>query len=119
MPSQFSSEDLQSELEYLVSVDILMRDRNGYCFRHEMVQEVVLGFLTFSRKRFLHKRIANFYVNSESEVSAATLTLHFDFAAIGMSDAELDVPACKRAIWFLKLAAEKAMKVLRARRQPH
>jgi hypothetical protein len=110
VPSQFSSEDLQSELEYLVSVDILMRDRNGYCFRHEMVQEVVLGFLTFSQKRFLHKRIANFYVNAENEVSAATLALHFDFAAIGMSDAELDVPACKRAIWFLKVAAEEAMK---------
>jgi predicted ATPase len=110
VPSQFSSEDLQSELEYLVSVDILMRDTNGYCFRHEMVQEVVLGFLTFSQKRFLHKRIANFYVNSESECSAATLASHFEFAAIGMSAAELDVPACKRAIWFLKVAAEEAMK---------
>jgi len=110
VPSQFSSEDLQSELEYLVSVDILMRDTNGYCFRHEMVQEVVLGFLTFSQKRFLHKRIANFYVNSENECSAAMLASHFEFAAIGMSAAELDVPACKRAIWFLKVAAEEAMK---------
>ena len=110
VPSQFSNEDLQSELEYLVSVDILMRDRNGYCFRHEMVQEVVLGFLTFSQKRFLHKRIANFYVNSESEVSAATLASHFELAAQGMDASELDVPACKRAIWFLKVAAEEAMK---------
>lgn len=110
VPSQFSGEDLQSELEYLVSVDILMRDRNGYCFRHEMVQEVVLGFLTFSQKRFLHKRIANFYVNSESEVSAATLAAHFELAAQGMDVSEMDVPACKRAIWFLKVAAEEAMK---------
>jgi len=110
VPSQFENEHLQSELEYLVSVDILMRDRTGYCFRHEMVQEVVLGFLTFSQKRFLHKRIANFYVNSENQVSPATLALHFELAAQGMEASELDVPACKRALWFLKLAAEEAMK---------
>ena len=109
--SQFSSEDLESELEYLVSVDILMRDRNGHCFRHEMVHEVVLGFLTFSQKRFLHKRIANFYVNSDGEVSAATLAHHFELAAYGMDASELDVPACKRAVWFLKVAAEEAMKL--------
>jgi len=112
VPSQFSGEDLQSELEYLVSIDILMRDRNGYCFKHEMVQEVVLGFLTFSQKRFLHKRIAGFYVNNEreDEISAATLASHFELAAIGMDTSELDVPACKRATWFLKVAAEEAMK---------
>ena len=112
VPSQFSGEDLQSELEYLVSIDILARDRNGYCFKHEMVQEVVLGFLTFSQKRFLHKRIAGYYVNNEreSEISAATLASHFELAAIGMDASELDVPACKRATWFLKVAAEEAMK---------
>lgn len=112
VPSQFSGEDLQSELEYLVSIDILSRDRNGYCFKHEMVQEVVLGFLTFSQKRFLHKRIAGYYVNNEreSEISAATLAAHFELAAIGMDASELDVPACKRATWFLKVAAEEAMK---------
>jgi hypothetical protein len=27
-----------------------------------------------------------------------------------MDASELDVPACKRAIWFLKVAAEEAMK---------
>jgi len=112
VPSQFSGEDLQSELEYLVSIDILMRDTNGYCFKHEMVQEVVLGFLTFSQKRFLHKRIASYYVNNEreDEISAATLASHFELAAIGMETSELDVPACKRATWFLKVAAEEAMK---------
>uniref|UniRef100_A0A7S0EZP1 Guanylate cyclase domain-containing protein n=1 Tax=Hanusia phi TaxID=3032 RepID=A0A7S0EZP1_9CRYP len=110
VPAQFTTEDLQAELEYLVSLDILIRDRNGYCFRHEMVQEVVLGFLTFSQKRFLHKRIANYYVNSDAEVSAATLAIHFELAAKGMDQSELDVPACKRAIWFLKVAAEEAMK---------
>ena len=45
------------------------------------------------------------------QVSAGTLAYHFELAAIGMDTSELDVPACKRAIWFLKVAAEEAMKV--------
>ena len=93
--SQFSVEDMQSELEYLVSLDILMRDRNGHCFRHEMVQEVVLGFLTFSQKRFLHKRIATFYVNTDTAevqqpvcrlvlVPAACLRVSTAFTCLGV-----------------------------------
>jgi len=110
-PAQFSPEDLQTELETLVSEDILFRDtRNGYCFRHEMVQEVVLGFLTFSQKRLLHKRIANYHLNAAEEVSPAALANHFEHAARGMDAADLDVPTAKRAVWFLKAAAEEAMK---------
>ena len=75
-----------------------------------MVQEVVTGFLTFSQKRFLHGRIAA-YLSNSSDVSHATLANHFELAAKGMSQAELNVPQCKRAIWFLKLAAEDSMKV--------
>jgi len=111
VPMKFTEEELQGELEYLVSLDILIRDRNGYCFRHEMVQEVVRGFLTFSQKRFLHERVASYYVRlTNSEVSPAILANHFEEAAKGMDASELDVPTCKRAIWFLKVAAEEAMK---------
>jgi len=103
-PAQFSPEELQTELEYLVSVDILVRDtRNGYCFRHEMVNEVVLGFLTFSQKRLLHKRIANYHITAQEDVSPSTLANHFEHAARGMDNGDLDVPAAKRAIWFLKV----------------
>ncbi len=69
------------------------------------------GFLTFSQKRFLHQRVASYYVGmTTAEVSPAILANHFEEAAKGMDPSELDVPTCKRAIWFLKVAAEEAMK---------